>query len=244
MNLKKPLPLFCIKIVCIGEYTKCRTIKGGFDMNRAVLINILVLIIVIGGGAAAFYYYNQSVSYVSTSNAKIDGQPIPVSATAAGELTEWNGDVGKVYHAGDRIGRIQPGPTAGSSVDITLPGDATIVQNTALAHSFVTPGALLARGFDFNHLWITANIEETRINDVKQGQAVDVYIDAFPGTSLSGRVDKIGLATAGTFSLLPSSNTNANYTKVKQVIPVIISLDGYRGLNIIPGMSASVRIHI
>lgn len=213
-------------------------------MTKAVLINILVLIIVIGGGAAAYYYYNQSVSYVSTDNAKVDGQSVPISAMASGELVTWNGEVGKIYRAGDQIGSIQPIPTTNPTVNVTVPSDATIVQQTALVHAFVVQGTSLARGFDFNHLWITANVEETRINDVKQGQAVDVYIDAFPGTTLSGRVDKVGLATAGTFSLLPTSNTNANYTKVKQVIPVTVTLDGYKGLNIVPGMNVSVRIHI
>jgi multidrug resistance efflux pump len=219
-------------------------IKGGFDMTKVVLINILVLIIIIGGGAAAIYYYNQSVNYVSTDNAKVDGQSVPITAMASGELVSWDGEVGKTYHFGDQIGSIRPIPTTNPSVSVTVPSDTTIAQQSAIVHTFVMAGSPLARGFDFNHLWITANVEETRINDVKQGQAVDVYIDAFPGTTLSGRVDKVGLATAGTFSLLPTSNTNANYTKVKQVIPVTISLDGYKGLNIVPGMNVSVRIHI
>jgi multidrug resistance efflux pump len=74
-------------------------------------------------------------------------------------------------------------------------------------------------------------------------QTVDVYVDSFPGTALTGKVDQIGLATAGTFSLLPTSNTTGNYTKVTQVIPIKISLDGYRGLGLVPGMSVSIRIH-
>ncbi len=72
---------------------------------------------------------------------------------------------------------------------------------------------------------------------------MDVYIDAYPDTSLSGKIEKIGLATAATFSLLPTSNTTANYTKVTQVVPVNISIQGYKGLGIIPGMSASIRVH-
>lgn len=43
--------------------------------------------------------------------------------------------------------------------------------------------------------------------------------------------------------MLPSSNATANYTKVKQVVPVKISLDHSKSVNIVPGMNVSVRIH-
>jgi multidrug resistance efflux pump len=219
-------------------------------MNKVVIINVLVLLILIGGGGAAAYYYNQSVNYVSTDNARVDGQPVTIAATTTGQLTDWLGDVGKTFRAGDRVASVQPaGATAATGttaprVDITFPVAGTIVQQSAVAGSFVAAGTALARAYDFDHLWVTANIDETRINDIKQGQTVDVNIDAFPGTTLTGHIDKIGLATAATFSLLPTSNTNANYTKVTQVIPVTVALDGYKGLAIVPGMNVSVRVHI
>jgi multidrug resistance efflux pump len=97
--------------------------------------------------------------------------------------------------------------------------------------------------YDLNNLWVTANIEETKIRDVKLNQVVDIDVDAFPGNSMTGKVAQIGLATAGTFSLLPVTNTTANYTKVTQVIPVTIAIDNYRGFGIVPGMSAHIRIH-
>jgi multidrug resistance efflux pump len=93
-----------------------------------------------------------------------------------------------------------------------------------------------------NNLVVTANIDETKIQDVKVGDVVDVYVDAFPGTTLNGNVKSIGLATASTFSLLPTSNTNANFTKVTQVIPVTIKLNNIPG-GLVPGMNVSVRIH-
>ncbi|KIL38263.1 hypothetical protein SD70_27445 [Gordoniibacillus kamchatkensis] len=212
-------------------------------MNKIVIINIIVLIVLIGGAGAAAYYYNQTVNYVATDNAKVDGQPVNIAATTSGQLTDWFGDIGKSFRSGDRVATIQP-PAGASKVDLALPTDGTIVQQSAVPGSFVAAGTVLARAYDFNHLWVTANIDETRIKDIKQGQTVDVYIDAFPGTTLTGHVDKIGLATAATFSLLPTSNATANYTKVTQVIPVTISLDGYKGVGIVPGMNASVRVHI
>jgi multidrug resistance efflux pump len=213
-------------------------------MNKIVIINILVLLVLIGGAGAAAYYYNQSVNYVTTDNAKVDGPSAAIAAPASGQLTEWFGDVGKAFRSGDRIATIQPAAAGSSRIDVSVPVDVTIVQQSAVPNSFVAAGTVLARGYDFNRLWVTANIDETRINDIKQGQNVDVYIDAFPGTTLTGHIDKIGLATASTFSLLPATNANANYTKVTQVIPVTVALDGYKGLGIVPGMNASVRVHI
>ncbi|AWB46352.1 HlyD family secretion protein [Paenibacillus sp. CAA11] len=208
---------------------------------RAILVNILVIVVILVGAGAGIYYYNQSKSYVRTDNAQITGQAINLVAPAAGQLTRWDGDTGKEFAAGGRVGSITGG---GTTVDIKMPTAGTIVQSSAVKNGLVAAGTVLGRAYDFNNLWVTANIEETAINNIEVGQTVDVYVDAYPNTTLTGKVDSIGLATAGTFSLLPTSNSNANYTKVTQVIPVVITLEGYKGLGIIPGMNASIRVHI
>lgn len=213
-------------------------------MNPKVLfVNILVILVIVAGLGAGVYYYNQTANYVSTNNARVDGQQIAISAPAAGKLTDWYGQLGRAFAAGERVASILP-PGQTTKVDVDFPVAGTIVQQSAVPNTFVAPGFVLARAYDLNSLWITANIDERNYNDIKVGQTVDVYVDAFPGTVLSGKVDKIGQATAGSFSLLPSSNTTANYTKVSQVLPVTILLDGYRGVALAPGMSATVRIHI
>jgi multidrug resistance efflux pump len=207
---------------------------------RLVLINIIVILIIVAGGGAAIYYYNQSINYITTDNAKVDGLAVTIAAPAAGVLTEWRGEVGQKYTAGQTVGSVK---TDTGTVSVTVPATGTIVQQNAVVRSIVGAGTPLARAFDLDNLWISANIKETRINEVKENQTVDIYVDAFPDTALTGRVSQIGLATAGTFSLLPASNTTGNYTKVTQVIPVTIEVDGYRGLGLVPGMSARVRIH-
>ena len=42
---------------------------------------------------------------------------------------------------------------------------------------------------------------------------------------------------------MPSSNSDGNYTKVSQVVPVKISLDSNPSKNVVPGMNAEVKIH-
>ncbi|HFE2416964.1 TPA: HlyD family secretion protein, partial [Staphylococcus aureus] len=53
----------------------------------------------------------------------------------------------------------------------------------------------------------------------------------------------IGKATAASFSLMPSSNSDGNYTKVSQVIPVKITLESEPSKQVVPGMNAEVKIH-
>ncbi|WP_088187204.1 efflux RND transporter periplasmic adaptor subunit [Desulfosporosinus sp. FKA] len=222
------------------------------NTSRIILINILVLALIIGGGITVYYYYNQSYYYVTTDNARIDGQQITISALGNGKIADWNGSVNSRFTAGQRLGGLQvvggttatAAATTSPTMDITMPVNGTIVQQNVIPNSFVAAGTPLAYAYNMDALWVSANINETNINNIQQNQSVDVYVDAYPGTALSGKVSQIGLTTAAQFSLLPQQNTTANFTKVTQVIPVIITLDGYKGLNLAPGMSVTARIHI
>lgn len=210
------------------------------NAKRIVAINIIILLLLAAGGAAAYYFIYNSTNYIKTDNARIDGQAVSVVSPVAGQLVNWNGELGRNFKSGDKIGEVSDGQ---QTFPVTVPVNSTIVQQSAVEKSLVTPGVPLARAYNLDDLWITANIEETDVNDVKVGQDVDVYVDAFPDTTFSGKVEKLGFATANTFSLLPSSNASGNYTKVTQVVPVTISLDGYKGAQFVPGMNVTVRIH-
>lgn len=214
------------------------------QIRRMIIINVITLIVLVGGGFAGYYYYNQSTSYLKTDNAKIDGKVVPIASPVAGKLTNWTAEVGKSYSAGDKVGSVTSNAgAAAQEVDITVPANATLVQSNATQNAYIAPGTPLAYAYNMSDLWVTANIEETEIDDIQKGQEVDVYVDAYPNTTLTGKVEQIGLTTANTFSMLPSGNSTANYTKVTQVIPVTISLDHSKSLNIVPGMNVTVRIH-
>lgn len=208
---------------------------------RAIWINVIVIVVILAAAGGGIYYYTQTANYIKTDNAQVTGTQVSIASPASGKLAAWKGEVGKEYREGDTIGTVDAG---GETMTIKAPADGTIVQQSAVTNMIVSAGTPLATTYDFNDLWITANIEETKINDLEVGQTVDVYIDAFPDDTLSGRIERIGLATAGSFSLLPTANTDASYTKVTQVIPVTISIDGYGSLGIVPGMNATIRVHI
>ncbi|RYD03924.1 hypothetical protein N752_17735 [Desulforamulus aquiferis] len=97
---------------------------------------------------------------------------------------------------------------------------------------------------NLNALYVTANIEETRLNKVKVGQRVQYSIDTFPGLKFQGQVMSIGEAANSVFSLLPQQTSGNSYTKVTQRVPVKISIEDYQNQRLLPGMSAVVKIHI
>lgn len=228
--------------------------------SRLVLINAIVLLLLICGGFVAYYYYNQSYHYITTDNARIDGQLITINALGTGLISTWTVNVGDKLSTGQTLGTIQLAggstvsgttttpssitPSTTAALNITTPASGTIVQQNVVPNSFVAAGTTLARAYNMDNLWVSANVNETDLSNIQQNQAVDVYVDTYPGTALTGKISQVGLTTAAQFSLLPQQNTNANFTKVIQVVPVIITLDGYKGLNLIPGMSVTAKIHI
>ncbi len=214
------------------------------NARRMILINIILLVVLVGGGFTGYYFYDKSVSYISTDNAQIAGQQVSIAAPATGKLTDWSGDVGEKFGKNEKIGTVEVTTETGTSkINVNVPANSTVVQSSAVENSFVAAGTSLAKAYDMNNLWVTANVDETDLNDVKVGQDVDLYVDAYPDTTLTGKVDSLGLATSSTFSLLPSSNSSGDYTKETQVIPVKISIDNYGGLDLVPGMNVTVRIH-
>ena len=94
-----------------------------------------------------------------------------------------------------------------------------------------------------DQLWVTANLKETELLQIRPGQTVDIEVDAYPGLTLSGHVDSFSPATGARFTLLPPDNATGNFTKVVQRVPVKIALDTLpadRPLR--PGLSVSVVI--
>lgn len=209
------------------------------SFRRMLMINIIVIIVIVGGGLAGYYYYNQSANYLTTDDASIQGQMITIAAPSAGKLVSWSGKVGDSYNQGDSVGMIAM-QANGKAVqkEITMPAQATIVKQNAVENSFVAPGTPLAFAFNLDQLWVTANIDQSDIDEVQTGQSASIYVDGYPNITLSGVVKQIGLATESTFSLLPSaSGGNA------QQIPVKISIDGNKGIQLRPGMTVTVKIN-
>jgi membrane fusion protein (multidrug efflux system) len=131
-------------------------------------------------------------------------------------------------------------------------GYTQIVAPTAgaVGERHVQEGQLVAPGMQVVDLvkgdvWIQANLKETQLTNIRQGDVADIKIDAFPGVVLHGKVVEIAPASGSQFALLPPDNATGNYTKVVQRLPVKIALDPGHPLQgkLRPGYSVVVTIH-
>ncbi|MGW8706523.1 HlyD family secretion protein [Brevundimonas sp. NPDC055814] len=95
-------------------------------------------------------------------------------------------------------------------------------------------------------VWVTANMKETQMRDVRVGQPVEITVDALGGRVLTGKVERISPATGSEFSVIRPDNATGNFTKVAQRIPVRIAVDpGQEGAErLAPGMSVTARIKV
>lgn len=208
-------------------------------LNGRVLLPVAAIVVLV----AAFLGFNawhEGTLYVSTDNAQLSGQPVQVGAMNAGKVESILPGIGSAVHKGDviatvalpsQVGMGQGGqPKMGflgagdTHVDVQAPVDGIVIAEPVAVGATVAAGQPIISIVDPSALFVNANIEETNIARVKVGQPVTVHVDAL-GEDIPGKVEAVTPATAGTFSLLPSSNTSGNFTKVTQLVPVRISVN-------------------
>jgi membrane fusion protein (multidrug efflux system) len=126
---------------------------------------------------------------------------------------------------------------------VSSPIDGVVAKKLANIGEVIKPGQTIAVIVDLNHLWVEANLEETKLEHVRLGQTVDVKVDAYPGTTFTGRVVNIGAAAASEFALIPENRSAGNFTKVTQRIPIKIEVTN-PPYQLRPGMMVVVGIDI
>jgi membrane fusion protein (multidrug efflux system) len=126
-----------------------------------------------------------------------------------------------------------------SYTTITAPIDGVVGNRTLRVGQYVQAGTQLMSVVPADGAYVVANYKETQLTDVREGQAVDIEVDMFPGEIVHGHVDSIAPASGQEFALLPPDNATGNFTKVVQRIPVRIALDTGKNSRIAlrPGMS-------
>lgn len=213
-------------------------------MKKMVLINIITIVALVIIGVVGFYFYNNATSYVTTDNAKVDGNQIKIASPASGQIKSFDAKQGNQLKKGDTVAEVTAQSQDGQTQDqkIKMPQDGTIAKTDGMEGSIAQAGSPIAYAYNLDDLYITANIDENDLSSIEKGDKVDVTIDG-QDSKIDGKIKEIGKATANSFSLMPSSNSDGNYTKVSQVIPVKISLDSQPSKNVVPGMNAEVKIH-
>src|SRR5580698_3813627 len=92
-------------------------------------------------------------------------------------------------------------------------------------------------------MWVEANFKETDLSYMRPGQKATFTVDAFPGTTFTGKVQSTSPGTGASFSLLPPENSSGNWVKVVQRLPVRLSIDpGQADLPLAAGMSVVAEV--
>ena len=129
-------------------------------------------------------------------------------------------------------------------VAIAAPAAGRVGDRTVRVGQFVQPGLRLLTVVPVGDLYLVANFKETQVGRMRQGQPVEVRVDALGGTVLQGTVDSLAPGTGAQFALLPPENATGNFTKIVQRVPVRIRLTVPADLadRLRPGLSAEAEI--
>ena len=230
------------------------------ENKNKILITLFAIIIIIAG-AITLYYWDQGRKYVKTDDARIEANTVTVSPLISGRITSLKVQEGDTVNADDTLGWQETGTmstSAGintsalnpvgsvvvSKSEIFAPIAGQIIKLAAEPGQIVSPGQSLAVIADTQDLYISANIEETSIGKVKPGQDVEITIDTLNNKKVMGKVEEIGKATISTFSVISTQSSNGSFTKVVQLVPVKIRFPGINNLNLLPGESVEIKIHV
>ena len=124
-------------------------------------------------------------------------------------------------------------------------GTTGIISNLKLQiGEFVAAGKPVFSLVDTTRVWVEANLKETQLTHVREGQSASIVADAYPDQIWDTIVDNIAPATGAEFALLPPQNASGNWVKVVQWVPVRLNLNQQASKEsaLRAGMTVTVRI--
>jgi membrane fusion protein (multidrug efflux system) len=132
-----------------------------------------------------------------------------------------------------------------SYTKVVAPVTGVVSNRTVEVGQNVQPGQELLKLIPLEDVWVTANLKETQLREMKAGQRATIWVDA-TGKKYKGHVDSIAGASGARFSLLPPENATGNYVKVVQRIPVKLVFESgeTKGHELRPGMSVEPKVWI
>ena len=221
-----------------GEYEKDFTPKtANRKISRPMIIAAVIVILLAGLGIGGYFMYEGSF-YYQTDNAKVDTVIYQLTAGASGQLARMYVSLGDEVKAGQVLAQVEKGPYVRSPVD------GTVTEVKMQKGDYATASDIVLVVAKTSDMYITANVEETNILKIKNGQSVSVALDAY-GRSFDGYVEDVNTVTSTKLAGSATSfTTSGTYTKVTQLIPIKIKLVDNVDLADIIGTNATVKIRI
>ncbi len=163
---------------------------------------------------------------------------------------EYNIDITKIGTSKAQLNVIK---TELSNTKIIAPMDGVVAKRWVLPGDVVTPGEPIFTIYNLKDVWVTADLEETKLASIHIGDKVEISVDTYPDQKFEGEIFQIGSSTASQFSLIPPSNAAGNFTKITQRVPVKISIkhvkmegetDPLPHITLLPGMSVEISVKV
>jgi multidrug resistance efflux pump len=214
------------------------------EKRKILIVGILITIVMALGGIVAYYWY-ENTYYVSTEDARVSADLVSVTPQITGKLLELNISEGDTVSKNEILARQDMNGLPDTSVEQSLmrsPINGVIVKKQGTVGELLSTGQSVISLIDSSKLYITADIEETKLGKIKVGQPVEITIDQYDSKNFAGKVKSIGEVSNSALSILPAS-TSGTFTKVVQRVAVKIELDGFDS-KILPGTNAVVKIHV
>lgn len=126
---------------------------------------------------------------------------------------------------------------------IYSPINGVITEKMSFIGEYITPGTPIVMENNLNMVWVTANVKETVVGNIKKGDPVKITIDSFPGKVFRGMVEFIGSVSTSKFALIPTNNPSGTFTKVTHRLPVRIKILNDENHILKPGMMVEVAIN-
>jgi membrane fusion protein (multidrug efflux system) len=110
-----------------------------------------------------------------------------------------------------------------TSIVAPFDGIPNNVESIALG-AFLNAGQSAFPLVSAHDLYVEANIRETDLTYVREGEPARITVDAYPDLPIAGKVTTLAPASGSVFALLPAQNATGNWVKVVQRIPVRLSI--------------------
>jgi Cu(I)/Ag(I) efflux system membrane fusion protein/cobalt-zinc-cadmium efflux system membrane fusion protein len=125
------------------------------------------------------------------------------------------------------IERLQENANVKDEIEVGSPVTGYVVEREALPNKFVEPNTRLYSIADLTNVWVVAQLFQSDLGRIREGDAATVTVDAYAGQTFAGRVDFI----------YPDVDMATRTTRVRMVLP-------NPNLKLTPGMFANVTFRV
>ncbi|WP_439620339.1 HlyD family secretion protein [Gemmata sp.] len=125
---------------------------------------------------------------------------------------------------------------------VIAPFDCVVAKRYRSPGDNAPAGSPVVSVYNPRLIYVTAHMEEDRLEGIAPGNHTTLWIDRFSGR-FSGRVVWVGESSGANFALIPRDVSTGEFTKVPQRVPVRIALDpDDRMPRVVPGLSVTVAV--